>query len=1243
MRQGMFNAESEGGSAPLSLAPAAGGMDSIEYLSAIFQQSLIGVAVVEVATGRYLQANARFAEIVGYPLPELLQRTFQSITHPDDLAQGTRLREALLQGRIREYHFQKRYVRADGGVVWGSVAISAVGAPGEPCRRALVFLTDITDAKRVELALQASEQQYRELVEGVNSIILRMNPEGKITFVNAFGEQFFGWPRQELTGQNVVGTIVPERECTGRDLRELLAAIAHHPEAFEHNINENMCRDGRRVWIEWLNRAVVDKDGRLVEVLCVGHDITARWEAERALQERHRQFSQLAEAARQLHRHLEVPAILRLLVQTAVSLTGASGGAAGRLEGGKMVFKEYYAGGRWVPIDYQFPEGYGVPGLVMQTRQPYVSAHAPTDPHVIPEIQQALGLVTLADVPIFSHQGELLGCIEIHNKQGGQPFNEVDVELLQILAATAGIALHNAQLYQWTQQELAERRRMDAVLREQERRLKESQRIARIGSWHWDLVSGQLSWSEETYRLYGVSPDTFTLKLESFLQLIHPEDRAAMQQWVEDCMQGCRPGDLEFRAVLPDGSVRWLNGRGERVCDVEGRPLIMHGTVQDITERKRVEAALRESEERYRALFERSMDAVFLCDFEGRFLDANQAALDLLGYAREDIQSLEFHHLLTPEQLPLAFRTVREVLETGRQQTPTEYVLRRKDGRTIMMETHAALIYMDGRPWAIQGIGRDITARRQAEQAEREARQFLQTILDTVPARVFWKDRQSRYLGCNLAFARDAQVASPAEIAGKTDYDLVWKERAAQYQAVDQEVIDSGQPRLRYELAITHPDRTQSWLIVSKTPLRNAQGEIIGVLGIYEDITELKQMQEAHDRLQQQLLHAQKLESVGRLAGGVAHDFNNMLQAILGNVELAMQEAGLPPEVTESLDEIKKSAERSAKLTQQLLGYARKQTIMPRRLDLNEEIGQLLLMLQRLIGEHIKLVWAPGPGLGWVWLDPGQLNQVLANLVVNAKDAIGERAGGQITIETARVVLDEAYVAQHAGVTPGEYVMVAVSDNGVGMSAQVKARLFEPFFTTKELGKGTGLGLATVYGIMQQNGGQVNVYSEEGQGTTFKLYFPCLAGELTRPEESGEVRPAENGMPGARGEEVVLLVEDEEQVLELERRLLERRGYRVLAACGPEEALAQAGRITGRLDLLITDVVMPGMNGRELRDRLRQRWPRLKCLFMSGYTANVIAHHGVLEEGVDFIPKPFSAVDFCRKIRATLDAENRDD
>jgi signal transduction histidine kinase len=393
------------------------------------------------------------------------------------------------------------------------------------------------------------------------------------------------------------------------------------------------------------------------------------------------------------------------------------------------------------------------------------------------------------------------------------------------------------------------------------------------------------------------------------------------------------------------------------------------------------------------------------------------------------------------------------------------------------------------------------------------------------------------------------------------------------------------------------------------------------------EIVQRKRADEERKRLQDQLAHAQKMESVGRLAGGVAHDFNNMLQAILGNAALALE--GLRPDspLRESLDEIQKSAERSAELTRQLLAFARKQTIAPKVLDLNDTVASMLKMLQRLIGENIHLVWMPGAGLGPVKVDPSQIDQILANLCVNARDAIA--GTGKVTIETENATLDAAYAALHPECAPGDYVMLAVSDTGHGMEAKTRAHLFEPFFTTKELGKGTGLGLATVFGIVQQNHGSITVDSEPGQGTTFKIYLPRTLTEPVGAEQKAARRMV-------AGSETVLLVEDEGQILNLGRRLLEQCGYTVLATDSPMAALTLATNHGGPIHLLITDVVMPGMNGKELWDRLRVSRPDLKCLFMSGYTADVIEHHGVLDEGVHFLQKPFSATSLSEKVRSIL-------
>jgi PAS domain S-box-containing protein len=445
--------------------------------------------------------------------------------------------------------------------------------------------------------------------------------------------------------------------------------------------------------------------------------------------------------------------------------------------------------------------------------------------------------------------------------------------------------------------------------------------------------------------------------------------------------------------------------------------------------------------------------------------------------------------------------------------------------------------------------------------------------------------------------------------------------------------FDKREP-FEMEYRLRHASGEYRFILDMGSPNFNSKGEFMGYIGHCFDITERKMAESEKEKLQIQLTQAHKMESVGRLAGGVAHDFNNMLGVILGHIEMALE--GVDPEqpLYDDLLEVRKAAERSAELTRQLLTFARKQAVAPKVIDLNEAVEGMLKMLRRLIGEDIDLNWKPGRNLQPVKIDPAQIDQLLANLCVNARDAI---AGvGKITIKTEVTSLDEAFCVGHPGFEPGDYVMLGVTDNGCGMDQETIDHLFEPFFTTKEMGKGTGLGLASVYGIVKQNNGFIDVLSAPGQGTSFYVYLPRIAVKSDHLPEKGLVPQTEHGC------ETIMLVEDEPAILKMTTIMLKRLGYTVLATSKPGEAIRLAHEYPERIDLLITDVVMPEMNGRDLACALLSFHPGLKRLFMSGYTANVIAHHGVLDEGVHFIQKPFSRKDLAAKVRQTLKPVDED-
>jgi signal transduction histidine kinase len=425
-----------------------------------------------------------------------------------------------------------------------------------------------------------------------------------------------------------------------------------------------------------------------------------------------------------------------------------------------------------------------------------------------------------------------------------------------------------------------------------------------------------------------------------------------------------------------------------------------------------------------------------------------------------------------------------------------------------------------------------------------------------------------------------------------------------------------------------HRNQKIVWADVSITLLRDEEGAALYFVTVIVDITAQKRAEEEKEKLQAQLSQAQKMESVGRLAGGVAHDFNNMLGVILGHTEMALEEADQETPVYASLQVIEQAAKRSAALTRQLLTFARKQAVAPKIIDINETVEGMLKMLHRLVGEDINLLWQPGKNLPPVKVDPMQIDQLLANLCVNARDAI---AGiGKITIETSAATFDESSCATRFNCLPGEYILLAVSDDGCGMDKETLSHIFEPFFTTKEQGKGTGLGLASVFGMVKQNGGFINVYSEPDQGTTFTIYLPSHEAKSVRVTKKSTVLPAE------RGQETILLVEDELAILEMTTMMLTRLGYTVVAANTPGEAIRLADEYLGRIDLLMTDVVMPEMNGQDLAEKLLSHVPGLKRLFMSGYTANVIKDHGVLDHGVHFLQKPFSMQELSGKVRKVL-------
>lgn len=627
---------------------------------------------------------------------------------------------------------------------------------------------------------------------------------------------------------------------------------------------------------------------------------------------------------------------------------------------------------------------------------------------------------------------------------------------------------------------------------------------------------------------------------------------------------------------------------------------------------------------------------VFYQDEDGKLTDINRAGLDMFGLDREAFLGRTSEHpdwdVVDESGYPLEAEQHPSIVALRKGQPVVNRligIINARSKERVWVNVSALPQFREGDPLPYQVFVtmQDETARTEATAAlarrERELSnltQRQQTLLSAIPDIVVEVDmgRVHRWMNeAGAAFYGPDAIGRPA-----SDYFVGEQDT---YQVVDP-VFAGTDDTITLESWQRRCDGQERLLAWWCRSLKDGQGCVIGALSTARDVTD-------QHLAEQQLRQSQKIESVGRLAGGVAHDFNNMLQVIISHTELATEQLPEDAAIRADLDEISKAAQRSAGLTRQLLGFARKQTISPKDLVINDAIAQTLRMLQRLVGEEIKMVWKPGAAVGSVHMDPNQLDQILANLVVNARDAIG--GIGSVIIETESVTIDDQYPASHIEATPGPYVALSITDTGSGMSKNVIEHLFEPFFTTKGLGEGTGLGLATVYGIVKQNGGFINVYSELGEGTTFRVYLPRIEKEETQDATGGPAPQA------AGGSETILLVEDEPRILHIAQIALTARGYHLLVTSSPLEAIRIAQESTRPIDLLISDVVMPEMNGVQLCKRIAEIWPNTKTLLMSGYTANVVLQRGVAQEDIDLLQKPFSLNKLTSEVRRILDQTDK--
>ncbi len=725
---------------------------------------------------------------------------------------------------------------------------------------------------------------------------------------------------------------------------------------------------------------------------------------------------------------------------------------------------------------------------------------------------------------------------------------------------------------------------------------------------------GEIEYANPAYaRIAGLTIDE--ARGSGWTTVIHPEDVARVTAGVQQAASTGTTFESEHRHVYVDGRVAWVSTRS---FPVYLGPTLqrMVTLLEDTTSRRAAAEALRASEERFRTICEVAPLGIFLSDSEGRVVYSNPAAERILGRFTAEIRGKGWGSAIHPDDRAEVERTIAEANKGPGGGFTVSTRLVHPDGTVIWTETQSRNVYDGDQYLGRVSLTSDVTERRRMLQAVYESEALFRELSENVAA-VFYLTRPD---------------ASGVDYVSK-GFEKVWGRSISELHAnpklwlaaihpEDREGVEANFERDRAhfqaEYRVIRPDGTLRWISDRSFPVRDAEGTIIRIAGVATDETERR-------TLEAQLLQSQRLESIGRLAGGVAHDFNNLLTVIMSHAAFARQDAR---NADEDLESIERAGRRAAELTAQLLAFARRQVIEPRVVDLNALTGQIDRMLQRLIGASISLQTQLQSSLWSVKVDPAQMEQVLVNLAVNARDAMPH--GGTLMIETANVTLGPGYAATHMDVSPGEYVMVAVSDSGAGIDPALLPMIFEPFFTTKLDGAGTGLGLATCYGIVKQAGGHIWAYSEPGRGATFKVYLPRVDGVAI---DTPFAEPVE----GVGGNETVLLVEDDADVRAIGVRALRAQGFHVLEAVDGIDAMTVARGFSGTIHLLVTDVVMPRMGGKELAERLSAERPEMRVLFASGYTRNAIVHQGVLETGTSFLQKPYVPAVLVARVREVLD------
>jgi PAS domain S-box-containing protein len=833
-----------------------------------------------------------------------------------------------------------------------------------------------------------------------------------------------------------------------------------------------------------------------------------------------------------------------------------------------------------------------------------------------PPVLLELGIVSAVNVviPGRDHPWGVLGVRTVKPRT----FGAADIDFLRSLANMLGSAIEQREY----EESARAARAKTAELNERLRAVIDASPVAII---EIDLDNRVTVWNEIAESIFGWKSDE---AVGTVLPIIPDYLVDDFSEIVGRTIEGEQFYNYETERRRRDGTVFPYSLSLAPHRDADGNVVGVIGIGTDLSSSKQAEEELSRSRELYRVVVENSHDMIAVLDPMGRFVFASPSYEQALGYGPEELVDVSPISLVHPSDVQRASDALRQAV-TGQGAAVVELRMRHKRGNWVFVEgTTTSVLDENGQLQSILMSFRDISERRTAEEELREAEARYRLLVEQLPLITYinvpGESGRWVYLSPQLEEILGykpvdwtTEYANFVNAIHPDDRERVTAERAA----------SGGKGRIGLEYRLISKDERTVWVRDEAVVVRDLSGKPLYVQGYLLDISAEREAEAERRRLEAELLHSQKMEAIGRLAGGIAHDFNNLLTAITGYSELIVAELDPASSLARDAEEIKRAAEQAAAMTQQLLAFSRRQVLQPALLSPNEVIEHMKKMLQRLIGENIELITTLEPEIAVIRSDRSQLEQVIMNLVVNARDAMPN--GGSITIETANVNFDSAEETR-TGLPAGDYIVATVSDTGSGIDDETMSHIFEPFFTTKEQGEGTGLGLATVHGIVEQSSGAIEVVSEKDKGSVFRVYLPAAY-------EGAEAEGAPAPLGATRGSETLLLVEDEEMVRQLVARVLRDLGYEVLETSGGDEALALSGSLDQPIDLLVTDVVMPGMSGRELAEILTKTRPTTKVLFMSGYTDEAIVHHGVLDGVAEFIGKPFTPQELAQKIRNVLE------